>query len=704
MKPPQFISLDEAVYEIKFACDDNGGGGRSPFFFLVGSGISYPPVLLATGIIQHCQEKAVNRLKGINPPSQRPIDVYSHWFRQAYPHSRQRQIYLRKLIENQRLSHANLRLAHLLLEKRITSIVVTSNFDDFLSRALTLFGKPHIVCDHPRTVERIDPEQDDVQIIHVHGTYWFYDCANLRGEIEDRAASSPETTLTMAALLDRILSHRAPLVVGYSGWEGDVIMSALKRRLQHHLPYNLYWFCYQRSNVDILPEWLTRHPEVYFVVASEEHKSRAIADRSGRGGSGDFSQQLETEIEVDVPTDRSGDLPALPAQSVFAALIRAFNLPSPSLTQDPLRFLVQQLRGSLLLDDSSAGEEDIYFLRNVIDRIEGIRTRRQDAAPTASTKLNVDAQLEPIRDALRRSRFQEVIQLSSSLTSEQLRAFTVLQLRELDTALSSAASALSGNSEEELQAYELIIAVYQALESQVGASEITLLTSLANALNSKGGVLRRLDRQEEAIAAYEEVVRRVGDSTDPALQEQVARALYSKGIALGRLERQEEAIAAYEEVIRRFGVSAESALQESVAGALYGKGGMLGRLERYAEAIAACEEVGRRFGDSTDPALQESVARALYNKGIALGRLDRQEEAIAACEEVVRRFGDSTDPALQESVARTLHSKGGMLGRLERQEEAIAAYEELVRRFGESSDPALQEQVARAKSNLKRDD
>jgi hypothetical protein len=54
------------------------------------------------------------------------------------------------------ISRANFRLAHLLLESTVTNLVLTSNFDDFLTRALDLFGHRPIVCDHPKTLERID--------------------------------------------------------------------------------------------------------------------------------------------------------------------------------------------------------------------------------------------------------------------------------------------------------------------------------------------------------------------------------------------------------------------------------------------------------------------------------------------------------------------------------------------------------------------
>ena len=253
----------------------------------MGGGISHPPIPLASEIVEHCKAKVAKECtRTTEPPGKQLIDIYSHWFDQAYPQPSDRQEYLRELIEGKPVSHANLYLAHLLLEKTITNLVVTPNFDDFLSRALTLFGKPHIVCDHPGTVGRIHPDHDDIQIIHVHGTYWFYDCCNLLGEINERSQSSAQTSSTMASLLDRILWERSPLVIGYGGWEGEVIMTALKRRLQSPIGRNVYWFCYRRAEVDSLPDWLKSNPQVYFVVPSSKESSRQNIDELIEGESG----------------------------------------------------------------------------------------------------------------------------------------------------------------------------------------------------------------------------------------------------------------------------------------------------------------------------------------------------------------------------------------------------------------------------------
>lgn len=58
---------------------------------------------------------------------------------------------------------------------------------------------------------------------------------------------------------------------------------------------------------------------------------------------------------------------------------------------------------------------------------------------------------------------------------------------------------------------------------------------------------------EDALAVFDTLVSRFGECKTPALQDAVAKALFNKGVALSALDRPEEALAAFEEVLRRFG-------------------------------------------------------------------------------------------------------------------------------------------------------
>src|SRR6476661_7088200 len=107
------LELENAVSEIHQACE-NRNGSRSPFFFIVGAGISAPTIPIASEIEAECKAIAINQKRANEPKSKNPLDSYSHWFEAAWPNAEQRQQYLRKKIERRLISPAALRLAHLL--------------------------------------------------------------------------------------------------------------------------------------------------------------------------------------------------------------------------------------------------------------------------------------------------------------------------------------------------------------------------------------------------------------------------------------------------------------------------------------------------------------------------------------------------------------------------------------------------------------
>lgn len=427
MRKAQEIGLtDAATYIVNTSQRHNW-----PFFLMVGAGVSYPPVPLASQIVEACKTEYTSCK---NPTGQSPMEEYSWWFQKAFHSPADRQLYLRSLIENRSISPANLRLAHVLLSKKLSNLLVTTNFDDFVSRSLTLFGEPHIVCDHPETIQRIDPEKKDLQIVHVHGSYWFYDCCNLEGELEARSRRSLRTGSSMADFLDRVLNNRSPVVLGYSGWEGDVFMTALKRRLRRPLAFNLYWFCYTRNAIQDLPSDLTDHPNVFFVVpeitASVGDSRRT---RSKRG-----AQNREPG------SDDSTSEPRLAASEVLDAIVASLGLDAPPLTRDPLAFFVEHLRRSLPAEDAIKSSEDLYLIGKVIKRLA-----------RASQNLNATEQkLELIRDAIRRSQYREAIGSASSISDAEIDED---QTFELIGMLLLAGSKLLDNSADEFAAYDRVI-------------------------------------------------------------------------------------------------------------------------------------------------------------------------------------------------------------------------------------------------------
>ena len=243
---------------------------------------------------------------------------------------------------------------------------------------------------------------------------------------------------------------------------------------------------------------------------------------------------------------------------------------------------------------------------------------------------------------------------------------------------------------------EALAACDEAVRRFGNSESAGILTEVASAICAKVGILGAAGREEEALAACDEVVRRFGDSESAGVLTGVANAICAKVDILGAAGREEEALAACDEVLRRFGNSESEGVLRRVASVLDRKVGILGAAGRLEEALAACDEVLRRFGNSESEGVLTEVASALDRKVGILGVAGREEEALAACDEMVRRFGDSESAGVLRGVASALDRKVGILGVAGREEEALAACDEVVRRFGDSESAGVLTEIANA--------
>ena len=196
---------------------------------------------------------------------------------------------------------------------------------------------------------------------------------------------------------------------------------------------------------------------------------------------------------------------------------------------------------------------------------------------------------------------------------------------------------------------------------------------------------------EAAIAAWDEVVERFGNSNAPEVQDWVAAALCWKGDRQRESGETETAIATYDEVVGRYRGSDASDVQYWPVRALYWKGGQQENSGEIEAAVATYGELVERFGDSDEPNIPHWVVAALCRKGYWLGDLGDSEAAIAVFDEVVERYGSSGSDAsnIQYWVGMALCLKGEQQGKLGAAEAAIATYDEVVERYGNSGSDVL---------------
>ena len=671
------LSLTEACNQIRRTAESH----KWPFFFMVGAGISAPSVPTSDEIVLRCQA-AVGASDSPGPPeNQTPMERYSWWMGRAYSNSADRQKYLASLIEGQPVTQANLHLAHLLLEKKLSNLVVTTNFDDFISRSLHLFGTPHVVCDHPATVRRIRADRDDIQIVQVHGSYWFYDCCNLAGEIKSRSKRHADSPFSMSQFLEGLLNVRSPLVIGYSGWDKDVFMKSLERRLKTGLAYNMYWFCHQPSSYDDLPEWLKIHSNVVFVLPPAPGVDPADPVRRRQ-----FMRRfLEARFEAASGKDekRSRSWPhaegRLHAGEVLQALIGELNLDETPLTRDPLNFYASHLRRSL-------PPEDTYLLRGVVGPVER-------AASQHNARLEeLDRSLNDVESLIWRSQDRKAIAAAARLPIAELQSE---QLRKL---MDSMWSAAAFDSRGCLKALELLDTAFRELE-QERATDYPTRYLHAKALVNFGFALARfkVGPLSDEIKVYDYLIERYGGDPTPGMQEQVAMALFNKGFALReRGHNTQMAFDVWDGMVERFRGNDQSAVRRQVAKAIIQKGVTLRKLGHAEAAIALYDTVVQSFETEF-----ESVATALIRKADVLEKLGRREEAITACEGVVERFGQLSGglwPEVHELAATALIKKAIVLGELGSKEEEILVYDDVARRFGDNETPFVRKYAVDALS------
>ena len=247
--------------------------------------------------------------------------------------------------------------------------------------------------------------------------------------------------------------------------------------------------------------------------------------------------------------------------------------------------------------------------------------------------------------------------------------------------------------QEALTTYDEVVRLY-------GSSErLEVLEAVGKALLNKAHALIASNRPECALCVYDDIERRFSTAESEALRGTVATALCNEGITLGKLGRHEEALIRYDQAIHRFGKYKAPAFIEMVAKSLLNKGYALSALARSTDALAAYEEAVNHAEKNDTNSVQAVAAHALIKKGLTLVDLNRSEEAVLFYEEVIRRFESSTNSALRSLVAKSFLNKGAALATLNQNTKAIGACDEVVRRYGGSELSDILDSVAKALVN-----
>jgi tetratricopeptide (TPR) repeat protein len=221
----------------------------------------------------------------------------------------------------------------------------------------------------------------------------------------------------------------------------------------------------------------------------------------------------------------------------------------------------------------------------------------------------------------------------------------------------------------------------------------------ADFLFLKGVTLGQLNRPEEAIVLYDELLEKFKDSDELIIQKLVVKALRNKGVRLNRLGRTKDALELFDEVIRRFKKFNELTIQVEVAAAFLNKAARLDDMGKLEGALIVYDEVVDLYKDNPEVDIQRFVVGALVSKGLALSKLSRSDAAIVIWDKVLNQFKDSEEPEIQKQVVIALISKATVLAKQDKKEAAIELCEEVFNKYKDSVEKEIQELVEIALAN-----
>ena len=202
---------------------------------------------------------------------------------------------------------------------------------------------------------------------------------------------------------------------------------------------------------------MLRSPDVRLVVPKDgaSKKARADVSRQRRTAAGGGERSSSEE-------------PTLSAREVFDQILREFDTEPPRLFVDPIEHFAANLESSLPFgDDGPASGGDPYAFRSLIQRVRRVATPRPERP---HKEQDLDERLERVRNALRKSRYGEVVANAAELVPDRIEELDPEQRRELLTAAGLAGTALleRGVPDQLKPSLAAVLSVDEALERMTG--------------------------------------------------------------------------------------------------------------------------------------------------------------------------------------------------------------------------------------------
>lgn len=206
---------------------------------------------------------------------------------------------------------------------------------------------------------------------------------------------------------------------------------------------------------------------------------------------------------------------------------------------------------------------------------------------------------------------------------------------------------------------------------------------IEKAIIKKAELLYKLERLEDVLPAYNDVISYFDDSDKDHLKEAVAKAVINRVAVLNKLDREEDLLPALDEVIERFEDSSITEYYEHASMAMLQKSQLLedGSPE---ELLSLYNGIIGRLRNASSPKIKNQVDEIFINRVDVLNENGSDDELLDAVEDLIDRFKDSQ---LQNGeLEQAMYKRAEILENLNRDEEALEAYSEFIEKFGKTKE------------------
>jgi len=214
-------------------------------------------------------------------------------------------------------------------------------------------------------------------------------------------------------------------------------------------------------------------------------------------------------------------------------------------------------------------------------------------------------------------------------------------------------------------------------------SNVPTKEKVEKALIKKAELLYKLERFEDVLPAYKDVISYFDGSDKDHLQEAVAKAVINRVSVLKKLNKDDELLPALEEVISRFEDSSVNEYYENASLAMLDKAQLLEDASAE-DLMPLYNAIIDRLRNASTPKIKTQVDDIFVKRVDLLTENGPEQKLLDAVDELIERFEGSQTHTGQ--LEQAMYKKAEVLENLGRDEEALEAYSEFLDTFGKTKE------------------